>query len=145
MNLRPMIAAPIGIALLIGACTASPSGAGSADNVTVPVEGGGTYTDVTPSALDEMLQAKDFILVNVHVPYAGEIEATDLFIPFEEIGGRLGELPSDRTAKIVLYCRSGSMSAIAARELVAAGYTDVWNLDGGMNAWQAQGYPLSGG
>jgi len=53
----------------------------------------------------------------------------------------LAELPP-RETKIVLYCRSGSMSAIAARALVAAGYTKVWNLDGGMNAWRALGYPV---
>jgi rhodanese-related sulfurtransferase len=35
------------------------------------------------------------------------------------------------------------MSAIAARELVGRGYTDVWNLDGGMVAWKAAGYPLA--
>jgi rhodanese-related sulfurtransferase len=34
------------------------------------------------------------------------------------------------------------MSAIAARALVKHGYTDVWNLDGGMIAWERAGYPL---
>jgi rhodanese-related sulfurtransferase len=34
------------------------------------------------------------------------------------------------------------MSGKAARELVSLGYTDVWNLDGGMIAWKQAGYPL---
>ena len=34
------------------------------------------------------------------------------------------------------------MSAIAARTLVKLGYTDVWNLDGGIVAWTEAGYPL---
>jgi rhodanese-related sulfurtransferase len=30
----------------------------------------------------------------------------------------------------------------AARTLIELGYTDVWNLDGGMIAWQQAGLPL---
>jgi rhodanese-related sulfurtransferase len=36
------------------------------------------------------------------------------------------------------------MSSIAARALVKLGFTNVWNLDGGMIAWQEAGYPLAG-
>jgi phage shock protein E len=80
--------------------------------------------------------------VNVAVPYVGEIESTDEFIPLDEIEGRLDAFPQ-RDAKIVVYCRSGSTSAKAARELVRLGYSNVWNLEGGMIAWQEAGYPLS--
>lgn len=108
----------------------------------VPVEGGGSYTDVGAGGLAKMLKAKDFPLVNVHVPYEGEIAKTDLFIPYDRIEGSLDRLPADKDAKVVLYCRSGSMSAIAARELVRSGYTNVWNLDGGMIGWQEAGHPI---
>lgn len=139
-------------AFALAACTPSASGSPPAQPTTagdesetqqVPVEGGGFYTDVGPAGLARMLETKDFPLINVHVPYEGEIEPTDLFIPYTEIGANLDKLPADKNARIVLYCRSGSMSAIAARELVANGYTDVWNLDGGMIAWQDAGYPLA--
>jgi len=105
---------------------------------------GGSYWDITPAQLSSMLEHKDFLLVNVHIPYEGEIPQTDLFVPYNEIEENLSKFPKDMDAKIVLYCRSGSMSAIAARELVKLGFTSVSNLTGGMVEWEKQGYELIG-
>jgi len=44
----------------------------------------------------------------------------------------------DKSAKVLVYCRSGVESAQAAQTLLTLGYTSVWNLDGGMNAWTPQ-------
>lgn len=106
------------------------------------MEGGGQYTDILPQELNPILQSKDFFFVNVHVPYEGEIERMDAFIPFDEIEARPGEFPRARDAQIVLHCRSGSMAVTAARALVKAGYTDIYNLDSGFLAWSAAGYTL---
>lgn len=119
-----------------------PKPAARAGQTTVSVTRG-TYTNISPERLAEMLTSKDFVFVNTHIPYEGEIGSTDAFIAFEEAGPqRLSEYPADKAAKVVLYCRSGRMSTIVAQELVAAGYTSVWNLDGGMNAWKVAGYDL---
>ena len=135
------------LTLLPGAVTGSATGGGAETATTrrVEVGGGAAYSDVNAAGLAAMLRAKAFPLINVHIPYEGEIEGTDLFIPFDQVEANLGKLPSDRGARIVLYCRSGSMSATAARVLAKRGYTDVWNLDGGMLAWEHAGYPLRRG
>lgn len=139
---RPhLIAILVVLALATVACSPSGDG-GPASEVRVPVDGGGSYVDIPADRLSAMLAAKDFVLINVHVPYEGELAQTDAFIPFDRIAEVTESLPADKTARIVLYCRSGSMSAIAARTLVGLGYTSVYNLDGGLNAWRARGFEV---
>ncbi len=103
---------------------------------------GGSYTDVSVAELQTMLANKDFTFVNVHIPYEGDIADTDLSIPYNEIEQNLDQLPAEKDAKIVLYCRSDRMSNLAAETLVGLGYTNIWNLDGGMVAWEKAGLPL---
>ncbi len=105
---------------------------------------GGTYTDITPQRLVEMLATsnRDFVLINTHIPYEGEIEATDDFIPYDQIAQSLARLPADKSARIVLYCRSGNMSTTASKTLVQLGYTNVFNLAGGMKAWREVGFSM---
>jgi len=104
----------------------------------------GSYTDIDAAGLQAMLSDKDFTFVNVHIPFEGDIAKTDLSIPYNEIDQHLDLLPADKSAKIVLYCRSGRMSAIAAGTLIGLGYTNIWNLKGGMVAWEQYGLPIEG-
>lgn len=134
-------------ALLLVACGSNPgeqnltvsSETIPGQQVTVP---GGEYTDITVNDLQAMLQNKDFVFVNVHIPFEGDIANTDLSIPYNEIDQHLDQLPAEKDARIVLYCRSGRMSSIAAETLVGLGYTNVANLEGGMVAWEQAGLPI---
>jgi len=100
------------------------------------------FATLTSPELAALLPRKDFFFVNVHVPDADEIEGADAFIPFDRIAENLDKLPAGKNAKIVLYCRNGRMSEIAAQALVKLGYRDVSHLSGGMIAWAESGRPL---
>ena len=51
------------------------------------------------------------------------------------------ELP-DRDARIVVHCGLGGRGALAAKSLKEMGYTNVANMDGGIEAWREKGYEV---
>jgi rhodanese-related sulfurtransferase len=61
-------------------------------------------------------------------------------IPHDQLASRLAEVPKDK--EIVLYCRSGRRTALAADVLAANGYKKLEHLDGDIIAWVEKGRPL---
>lgn len=112
---------------------------------TIPSTQGmtGVYQTLTLDAFADILanRADDYTIVNVHIPYAGEIEGTDSNIAYNDIEALTAALP-DQGAPIILYCRSGNMSEQASQALLELGYTQVWDVPGGMNAWRDSGREL---
>ncbi len=131
--------AVLAVILVIG--LAMGGSTGGSDGSLVQANGG-SWTNISADTLATKLETKDFTLLNVKTPYIGEIEGTDLYIPYTDLVARADELPADRGAPIVVYCRSGNESAIASQTLLDLGYTNIENLDGGMNAWTASGRSL---
>jgi rhodanese-related sulfurtransferase len=137
---RSLLALFVALLFLVSACGQAKPTTAPPSEVTVAKNADG-YVDITTDQLAEMAKSKDLTLVNVHIPYDGDLPQTDLSIPFDEIEDNVHQLP-DKDAPIVLYCRSGSMSTAAAKTLVSLGYTNIMELDGGMVAWTATGREL---
>jgi len=140
---RPLaVVALTASALLVAACTLGEPEVGyqpaAAQGLAKNADG---YSEIDAHQLAEMLIHQEVTLVNVHVPYEGELPHTDLFIPFDEIGDNLDQLPN-KDVPLVLYCRIGGMSTAAARGLATLGYTNVLELEGGFEAWEAAGFEL---
>ena len=96
-----------------------------------------THRLLNPGDFDAALRSPGAVVINVHIPYDGELEGTDLFMPFDKIDA--AALPADTATPLVVYCRSGTMSAKAVVALAKIGYTNIVELDGGMNSWRASG------
>lgn len=143
MNLKPLSFLLFAV-FLLAACDPATSAQPAPVTGKEVAVAGGSYTDVSPAELQTMLAQKDFVFVNVHIPFAGDLPQTDLSIPFDQIAQHLDQIPAEKDAKIVLYCSSGNMSGQAAKTLIELGYTNVWNLTGGFTAWKAAGLPMAG-
>jgi rhodanese-related sulfurtransferase len=100
------------------------------------------YENIYIDQFAKMMDQKDFILINVHIPYYGEIAQTDLLVPFNAIEQQKNDLPKDKNARIVVYCMMGPMGDIAAEKLASMGYARVSNFQGGMMAWTQSGRHL---
>jgi rhodanese-related sulfurtransferase len=93
----------------------------------------------------EMIDKGDVLILDVRRPdeYAsGHIKNSTLLavqdIPANELDIKLKELPMDKP--ILVYCRSGSRSVAASTILVNNGFSQVYNMQGGITEWMKVGY-----
>src|SRR5512140_1866874 len=90
------------LAQVVGSC--APSAASPiVPQTPASLQSAATSRQISAEDLAKALVQKDFVLVNVHTPYQGEIDGTDLFLAYDQIGADLTKLPQDKGAKIVLY------------------------------------------
>ena len=97
---------------------------------------------LSPAEVSALIATSNPIVINVHIPYAGDIPGTDTSIPYSNVDAIDSYLNGDLCADVVLICLGGGMSKSAGDELVKRGYLRVRDLNGGMQAWQSAGYPL---
>ncbi len=95
-----------------------------------------------PAAFADAMAQSGRVTIDVHIPFEGKLNSTDLMIPYDQIEQQKSALPADRSTPLAVYCRSGNMSAIAVQTLAGLGFTDIVELRGGMQAWQAAGRTL---
>lgn len=142
----------VGVMLILAACGsggddendgADPATATTSATVTAADATEATYQTLTIDEFADVVanRADDYQIINVHIPYAGEVANTDANIPYNDLDALTATIP-DKDAPVILYCRSGNMSEQASRALVDQGYTNVWDVPGGMAAWQASGREL---
>jgi len=101
-----------------------------------------TLKHLSPAEVADLIATSAPIVINVHTPYEGDLPGTDTSIPFDHVPDLETYLHNNKCADVVLICKGGGMSQSAGDELIKLGYLRIRDLDGGMRAWQAAGYPL---
>ena len=100
------------------------------------VESDGAVPSVTAQELKQKMDAREKLtLVDVREPWEYEIAQItgSRLIPLGELEERLAELP--REGILVIQCHSGGRSEMGARLLQQEGFANVYNLEGGIEAW----------
>ncbi len=103
---------------------------------------GNPYRVVSVQELQTMLEGKDFIMINVHTTWQGDIPQTDLRIAYDQIKQNMEQLPAEKEAKIIVYCLTSGMAKKAVATLLGQGYTNIWMLEGGTTAWEEAGLTI---
>lgn len=95
---------------------------------------------ITASELRAKLQAKeDFFLIDVRDPeeYENGHIAGSILIPLSEVERKTEGIRKDKP--MVLYCALGRRSRAAAEALVSRGFSNIYHLGGGLEAWIYEG------
>jgi len=104
---------------------------------------------VSVQELSSLIQSgKELFLLDVRTEpeyTQAHLEATDKRIPYDQLKPNLELLPADKNTAIYCFCRTGHRSGIAADYLVSIGYKNVYNVEGGIVAWQNKGYEVVSG
>lgn len=91
---------------------------------------------------DALDRGEDVTVVDVREPdeyEAGHIPGAKL-LPRGLLEYKASDELPEKDARIVVHCAVGGRGSLAAKSLGEMGYTNVVNMDGGMNAWREKGY-----
>ncbi|GIX26798.1 MAG: hydrolase glyoxylase [Burkholderiales bacterium] len=102
---------------------------------------------LSPEEVYQLVQGgQDVLLLDVREPeeYRGELGhvSGSRSIPLKELANRAGELEALKSRPVVAICRAGVRSTTAAAILTSLGFEQVYNLKGGMLAWNDRGLPV---
>lgn len=111
---------------------------GADTQVKAPVE------EIEPFEAAQEIEGGDVVLIDTREPHEYQEAHLDggKLVPPGVLADEIRTAAPDKSARTILYCRSGNRSYKAAEQLEALGYTDVASMAGGILAWQGQGLPI---
>src|ERR1700742_5386488 len=99
--------------------------------------------EIEPFEAAEEIKGGDVVLIETREPHEyqeAHLEGGKL-VPPAMLADQIETVAPDKSARTIVYCRSGNRSGIATAQMQAMGYTNVASVAGGIIAWQEQGLP----
>ncbi len=100
--------------------------------------------EIEPFEASAEIEGGDVVLIDTREPHEHQeahLENGKL-VPPGLLGDEIAAAAPDKSARTILYCRSGNRSYKAAEQMQALGYEDIASMAGGILAWQEQGLPV---
>jgi rhodanese-related sulfurtransferase len=101
-----------------------------------------SYINIDVSEAKELIETDPSIVildVRTDGEYHSEHIEGAINIPVDELEQRIGEM--NPNTKLLVYCRTGNRSTIAAQTLLENGFTGFYHMQDGIEAWKQAGYP----
>lgn len=100
---------------------------------------------IGPTEATQLSNREDAVFLDIREEgeYRGGHIPESIHIPIKQLPERVGELGKHKGRPVIAYCRSGSRSSSAGSLLKKHGFENVYNLGGGITAWQKANLPLS--
>ena len=128
--------------LLLSGCSSKSEPSNSSTNESAAI----SVPSIDSATFQSKIISRGVIVLDVRT--AGEfkqnhiIDARNIDVDSAEFDTAIGAL--DKKATYALYCQTGRRSAIAYEKMKKAGFLNLYNLEGGMEAWMAAGLPRVG-
>lgn len=103
------------------------------------------FTSLTPAAAVQLMNKEDVVVLDVREPSetaAGKISGA-VQIPVGAVAKRIDELQKHKDKTLLVYCKTGARAGVACKDLSKNGFEKVYNLNGGLTAWQDAHLPIS--
>ena len=102
------------------------------------------YSSISPTESTQMINREDALILDVRESneYSEGHIINSLHIPLSGLKTRMNDLEKHKAKKVIVACRSGHRSSQACATLRKAGFEQVFNLSGGVMAWQSASLPL---
>lgn len=102
------------------------------------------YSSISPRQCTQMINHENALILDIREnnEYSGGHIINSLHIPLSNLKTRLADIEKHKAQKVIIACRSGNRSSQACATLRKEGFEQVFNLSGGVMAWENASLPL---